>query len=152
APAPVPAIAPVHCQVPCGIYSDKLRVAMMREDCATIEKAMTQLATTPEAALDRQQMVRWVTTKDDHASKIQALVADYWLAQRIKLPAEDADAAALAKYHQQLSLLHRITVEAMKCKQTLDAGHVKALLAALDAFNATYFSAEDLKHLEDHHD
>ncbi len=32
--------SPFHCQVPCGIYGDKMRVDMMMEDLATIEKAM----------------------------------------------------------------------------------------------------------------
>merc|ERR1711939_240261 len=32
-----------HCQVPCGIFDDPRMVAEIREDCATIRKAMVQI-------------------------------------------------------------------------------------------------------------
>jgi len=34
----IPAAA--HCQIPCGIYNDTMRVAMMYEHIVTIEKSM----------------------------------------------------------------------------------------------------------------
>lgn len=153
APTPTPAApsaapAPLfHCQVPCGIYGDSMRVEALREDAATVSKAMAQL----EAGdLNMNQTVRWVMTKDEHAQKIQDQVAQYWLAQRIKVPAADADAAAQATYTRQLGLLHRLIVSAMKCKQTTDEAHVTSLLATLDTFAATYFDADALKHLQEH--
>ena len=33
-----------HCQIPCGIYDDHARVALMLEDVATIHKAVSQIA------------------------------------------------------------------------------------------------------------
>jgi nickel superoxide dismutase len=151
-PASVPAAAttPIpHCQVPCGIYGDSMRIAMMMEDATTIEKGMkTILEMEKSGEFPHNQMVRWIMTKDDHAAKIQEQVASYWLAQRIKVPTDDA---AKAKYHQQLSLLHGITVAAMKCKQTTDTAHVEALRKHAMDFSETYFSAEDLEHLRDHH-
>ena len=33
-----------HCQVPCGIFDDKARVSALKEDCATITKAMNQVS------------------------------------------------------------------------------------------------------------
>ena len=45
--APTPALSspvPVaHCQVPCGIYGDLMRVQMIMEDAATIAKGMAQI-------------------------------------------------------------------------------------------------------------
>ena len=32
-----------HCQVPCGIFDDGARVAALKEDAATIRKAMVQI-------------------------------------------------------------------------------------------------------------
>ena len=32
-----------HCQVPCGIYDDALRIVQLREDFHTIQKAMNQI-------------------------------------------------------------------------------------------------------------
>ena len=151
APIEPPAPQPFHCQVPCGIYGDTLRIEMLREDAATIEKGMHELAAFQSAESPNiNQMVRWTVTKDEHAQKIQEQVSAYWLAQRIKLPAADADEAARGKYAAQLELLHRITVYAMKCKQTTDVSNVNALRESLTAFSGTYFSAEDLEHLREH--
>lgn len=150
-PAPAPAAAPVHCQVPCGIYGDTMRIDMLLEDFATIEKAMGEITKLEELgeAGNRNQLVRWVMTKDEHAQKVQDQIASYWLAQRIKAPAEDST-EALERYHRQLALLHGVTVKAMKCKQTVDTAHVKDLRALVQDFSATYFSKEDLEHLEMH--
>lgn len=147
-----PAAAPVHCQVPCGIYGDKMRVDMLMEDAATVEKAMTTLvAMEAEEKPSQNQMVRWVVTKESHAQAIQDQVAAYWLAQRIKVPGADAGPEALAKYHGQLGLLHRITVAAMKCKQTTDVANVTALRALAVEFSGTYFTGPDLEHIRAHH-
>ena len=32
-----------HCQIPCGIYGDIMRIDMLREHITTIEKSMTQI-------------------------------------------------------------------------------------------------------------
>ena len=156
APASSPATAapPIpHCQVPCGIYGDSMRIAMMMEDATTIEKGMKTITDMEQSGeFPHNQMVRWVITKDEHAAKIQEQVASYWLAQRIKVPAEGADDAARSKYYQQLGLLHGITVAAMKCKQTTDSAHVEKLRKLAMDFSETYFSKEDLEHLRGHHD
>ena len=148
APRPsAPATAP-HCQVPCGIYGDRVRVDLLMEDAATIEKAMGELAK-PETVTN--QAVRWVVTKDQHAASIQGQVASYWLAQRVKPVAEDATEAERALYHRKLALLHGITVAAMKCKQTTDPAHVARVRELALEFSGTYFTGEDLEHIQSHH-
>ena len=160
APAPAATNAPAfsapsafHCQVPCGIYGDHMRIEMILEDCATIEKGMTSI-TAIESGEDPNpsinQAVRWVSNKESHAQAIQDQVAQYWLAQRIKAPKDGADAAAAATYAQQLALMHQITVSAMKCKQTTDVAHVNKIRETVRAFAGTYFSADDLEHLKSH--
>ncbi|MFT5048904.1 MAG: nickel superoxide dismutase [Chlamydiales bacterium] len=147
-----PAPRALHCQVPCGVYGDGARITMMLEDATTIEKGMKSILELEAAdAKNYNQIVRWVTTKDEHASHIQETVAAYWLTQRIKAPAGDADEAARAKYLGQLELLHGLTVAAMKCKQTTDVAHVQSLRKLTDAFAGTYFSEEDLAHMKGHH-
>lgn len=147
-PAPTPEPVVFHCQVPCGIYGDKLRIDMLMEDCATIEKGMGQIAALEATGgLDKNQLVRWIMTKDEHAQMIQDQVASYWLAQRIKLPELDA---AKTKYHGQLEMLHGITVSAMKCKQTVDPANVAKIRALIEAFSKTYFTADDMQHLKEH--
>ena len=141
---------PVHCQVPCGIYGDSMRIDMLMEDAATIEKGMKTIGELEAAGSPMNQLVRWIMTKDEHAQSIQGTVASYWMAQRIKAPAEPNE-ASLAKYHKQLSLMHGITVAAMKCKQTTDAAHVKTMRELALEFSGTYFSEDDLRHIQQHH-
>ena len=138
--------AVVHCQVPCGIYGDKMRIDLLLEDAATIEKAMKAI---DAAETSKNQAVRWVMNKESHAQNIQDTVAAYWLTQRIKAPKEGGDAAQ-AKYLRQLAMMHTLTVAAMKCKQTTDVAHVETLRKTAAEFSATYFSADDLKHLREH--
>ena len=149
--SPVPNAAAVHCQVPCGIYGDSMRIDMLMEDAATIEKGMNSITELQgEEGHDANQLVRWIMNKDQHAQAIQERVASYWLAQRIKAPAED-DAGARDKYYRQLALLHGITVAAMKCKQTTDTAHVARLRELALDFSGTYFSEEELGHIREHH-
>ncbi len=143
-------IAAAHCEVPCGIYNDKARIVALLEDITTVEKAMVEIEKISAAEKPNwNQLVRWVTNKEKHAERIQETVMQYFLVQRIKVPAE-GDEAAKAKYLRQLSLLHQILVKAMKMKQTTDLAHTKDARKLIDDFAATYFSAEDLKHLREH--
>ncbi len=154
-PSTLPAAPPpaaFHCQVPCGIYGDRMRVDMHMEDAATIVKAMIQIGELSQGHEhgNTNQLVRWTVTKEQHAQAIQDRVASYWLAQRIKAPTDDSTESQ-AKYHRQLALMHGITVAAMKCKQTTEASHVQRLRELMLEFSATYFSEEDLEHIRGHH-
>ncbi|QDV08604.1 Nickel-containing superoxide dismutase [Planctomycetes bacterium Poly30] len=159
AAAVVSSPAVVHCQVPCGIYGDHLRVQMITEDAATIEKAMKQIAELSAAEKPNwNQLVRWITTKDEHAQKIQDQVSAYWLAQRIKSPAapqgSEEYAAQNGSYMTQLVMAHRLTTFAMKCKQTTDLANVQGLRDSLKGLEGAYFSKADLEHIHgaDHKD
>ena len=121
-----------HCQVPCGIYADDNVFVLMEKDVETIQKAIAQLT---GEKLDMNQTVRWVTNKESHAQSIQDTVAKYFLAQRIKLSEAEKSPET---YAEKLTLLHKITVLAMKCKQTTDAEHAKSLAKAVAAFKAAY--------------
>merc|ERR1719326_841887 len=70
-----------HCQVPCGIFTDNLRIEGMVEDAATIRKAVVQSAELHGAGTlqDLHQVQRWIMTKEEHASKIMTTIADYFL-------------------------------------------------------------------------
>ncbi|MEM6798483.1 MAG: superoxide dismutase [Ni] [Planctomycetota bacterium] len=117
--------AAAHCQVPCGIYGDQRRFEEMLEDTATVAKAITQigeLAATHDAG-DHNQLVRWVTNKEKHAANIQAIVADYFLAQRVK--------ADKPRYVEQLKASHAVIVAAMKCKQSADPATAEILKSAI---------------------
>lgn len=122
-----------HCEVPCGIYDDGLRAQSIAEDITTIEKAMDQIkALGKEKNVNYNQLVRWITTKETHADKIQHTVSQYFLTQRIKPDAP--------KYEAKLKVLHKMLLSAMKCKQTTLQTHVDALRKQLEEFKTLYFT------------
>ena len=140
-----------HCEIPCGIYGDQMRIDLLYEDITTIEKSMQQIvALSKESPMNVNQVVRWVTNKDVHATKIQETVMQYFMTQRVK-PADEKDAEAYRKYVKQLTTLHGMLVAAMKAKQTTDLANVEQLRKLVDDFAASYFTAEDLKHIRAEH-
>jgi len=139
-PQPAPEPSP-HCQVPCGIYTDQLRFESMLEDTKTIAKAIDQINELATAFGQGQmdgnginQVSRWVSTKEDHATQIQDVMAAYFFAQRIK--SDHAD------YTGQLASAHRVIVAAMKCKQAADPATAEALKSSILEFYKAYEGKE----------
>ncbi len=131
-----------HCEIPCGIYEDQLRVKMIKEHITTIEKSMKMInELSAQEQPDYNQLVRWVNNKEEHANKIQEIVAQYFMHQRVKLKNEGED--GYDAYIEQLSSLHRISVFAMKAKQSTQLEVVAKLNNAVHRFEHSYF--------EDHH-
>ena len=127
-----------HCEIPCGIYGDAARFAAIAENLTTIEKSMNLMVQlSAEPGKNANQLARWVNNKEAHADRIREIVAQYFLAQRIKAPEGD-DPAAHKTYSEKLALLHQMIVSAMKCKQTTDVAHVKKSRELLRAFEALY--------------
>jgi nickel superoxide dismutase len=126
-----------HCQVPCGIYDDQMRIHMMEEHVTTIEKAMTQI----EANESMNQTVRWIMNKDQHADELTEIVTYYFMAQRIK---PDMD-----NYEENLKLLHEIMIYSMKSKQTTDLANVEKLNELIAQFETLYLG-EDADHEHEH--
>jgi nickel superoxide dismutase len=137
-----------HCQVPCGIYGDKLRIDLLNEHITTIEKSMNQInELSKDAGANMNQLVRWVENKDKHADEFTEIVTYYFLAQRIKIT-DPANAADYKAYQDKLTALHQMMVYAMKAKQTTDPANTAKLSELVDQFAGMYFSPEDLKHLK----
>jgi len=131
-----------HCQVPCGIYDDALRIMIIKEDFSTIDKAITKIdhLSKNTDAHSLNQINRWIDTKDEHASNIQKVVSDYFLTQRIK--------ETNKHYLDQLKFLHQILVSAMKCKQGISETSVAHGLGLVDDFSKIYFDEHGLEHLK----
>ena len=121
-----------HCEIPCGIYHDELRANLIYEHTTTIEKSMKSiLKLSKQSVVDYNQIARWVSNKEEHATKIQHIVSQYFMTQRIK---PDTD-----KYTQKITLLHRMLISAMECKQTTDVAHIETLRSLLKDFEMLYF-------------
>ena len=141
-----PSLVAAHCEVPCGIYGDAMRIEMLREHITTIEKAMQQItALSEEDDEDYNQIVRWVTNKESHAEEFQYIVSQYFLHQRLKPSGVDD-----AEYVRKLTLLHEMLVVAMKTKQTLETAHTEKLRDLVSQFAEAYFGPDELQHLREH--
>jgi len=128
-----------------------MRVEMLYEDIATVEKSMSQIVElSKDPAANANQLVRWVNNKELHCDKIQEIVTQYFMTQRIK-PAAATDAEARKRYAAQLAALHAMLIEAMKAKQTTDLQHVEKLRALVAEFSSLYFDEEELEHLRKEH-
>jgi nickel superoxide dismutase len=124
--------AQAHCQIPCGIYDDAARVQSMLEDAATIEKSTALIAelSGKSDAQSRNQVVRWVMNKEQHAQSIISTISDYFLTQRVKPGQED--------YAVRLQKHHAVIIAAMKAKQNADPKFAKALQESIKALSAYY--------------
>jgi len=133
-----------HCQVPCGIYNDELRIHQIEEYILTIEKSMNaikSLSTNLKDPLTINQIVRWVDNKEKHAEKIQHIVWEYFFTQRVK-PVDPKDKKAYERYLKLLELLNKLSFYAMKAKQSVDPEIVKKLRETLKEFEKIYFGKE----------
>ena len=129
-------LAQAHCEVPCGIYSDVTVFTDLHTHQSTIEKAMNQInELSKDPAKNANQLTRWINNKELHANKIQTIVAQYFLTQRIKTGEAKENKNA---YLLKLTQLHQLTVCAMKCKQTTDLANAQKLHQLIDAFHTSY--------------
>lgn len=132
-------VAFCHCEIPCGIYNDEMRFHMIEEHIATIEKSMQNIVELSKGQeKNYNQIVRWVSNKEEHADMIQEIVYQYFMTQRVK-PVDDKNAEEYKSYVTQLTLLHKMLVFAMKTKQSTDLANVAKLKALLGDFSSAYF-------------
>lgn len=121
-----------HCEIPCGIYDDEVRIKLIGEHIATIEKSMGKIEELKQAeAQDQNQLIRWVMNKEDHANQLQHIVTQYFMTQRLMVGAEN--------YVEQLGILHQMLIAAMKSKQTTDTKYTAELKDLLSRFEKLYF-------------
>jgi nickel superoxide dismutase len=131
--------ATAHCEIPCGIYDDSVRVKLLYEHITTIEKSIKMINELESAdVVNYNQLVRWVVNKEEHAKKLQDIVEQYFMHQRIK-PVDETEKEKYAHYIVQLTLAHQISVYAMQAKQNADLVYVKKLRETVHLFEHAYF-------------
>jgi nickel superoxide dismutase len=115
-----------HCQIPCGIYDDQLRIELMEEHAGTIKKSIHQIRTATVPA----QQVRWTLNRENHADELTEIVVHYFLTQRIKKSSPD--------YEKTVVILHQMMQQIMRCKQNEDIAQADQLLEMIHAFEHLY--------------
>ena len=129
-------MAGAHCEIPCGIYDDAMRLDQVAEHIKTIEKSMNKIKELGKGnPLNYNQLVRWVSNKETHANEIQHIVTQYFMTQRIKPDAK--------KYAEKLKVLHHMLIYAMKSKQTTDPANTEKLKSLLKEFEILYHGHSD---------
>jgi nickel superoxide dismutase len=108
-------------------------------------KQIDQLTSDESSAQNMNQLVRWINTKEEHATFIQSIISDYFLAQRIK-PKQNNEAGR-QQYIDQTLLLQQIIVSAMKSKQTVDKSEPELVSTLLNQFVQLYFNEHGKEHL-----
>ncbi len=139
-----------HCEIPCGIYDDEMRIHQIKEHILTIEKSMLKIKELSEKGKNPQvynQLVRWIVNKEEHAKKLQYIVWQYFLTQRVK-PVSPEKHDEYSRYLRKLELLHKLSFYTMKAKQTVDLKYIDILRKTLEEFEEVYFGK---KHIEEHH-
>lgn len=126
-------MAHAHCQIPCGIYDDSMVFTQLEQHITTIEKSMQEISATD----NMHDVTRWTVNKEEHAQKIQDIMAQYFLAQRLKPDVKN--------YLPQLMRIHQITIDAMKAKQTTDLKYVESLRMLVDSYEKLYYAPHDHK-------
>jgi nickel superoxide dismutase len=134
--------ARAHCEIPCGIYDDHARIDQMLEDATTIAKAVSRIDALagqrdPQAL---NQAARWIAAKEEHATRVQHTIGQYFLTQRVK-PA-GRGTPGWDEYVTRLVRHHRVMVAAMKTKQSVDQQNVQDLREAIEAIAAYYPGAK----------
>jgi len=139
-----------HCEIPCGIYGDHMRIEQMLEHCDTIEKSVRKIRelSGKHDALAVNQAARWVTNKEEHATKIQDIIAQYYMHQRIKPVDKGSD--DWDEYAAKLAEHHAVMVNAMKTKQTVDLDAVAALRESVQTI-AKYYPEHEHEHADAGH-
>ena len=73
-----------HCEIPCGIYNDAMRLDVIAEDITTIEKSMKEINELSKAGeKNYNQLVRWIMNKEHHSDSLCDMVTQYFMKQRI---------------------------------------------------------------------
>jgi small subunit ribosomal protein S27Ae len=112
-----------HCQVPCGIFDDPKLVAEIKEQAATIRKAIIQINElhSKTDANSFNQKTRWVMTKEEHCGKIITSIGEYCLCQRVKpVGAPGSPFKTEKDFIDALKSHHNVLVAAMKAKQSVN--------------------------------
>ena len=127
----IASFAAAHCEIPCGIYDDEARMGLLAEHITTMEKSMKTIMDLQNTQpLNYNQLVRWIMNKENHADAFQEIVSRYFMTQRIKTD--------MNNYNKILTVLHRMLVYAMKCKQTTDLSHIETLRTLLKELQTLY--------------
>lgn len=125
-----------HCQMPCGIYNDAMIYDKIDEYVETMVKAIFKIRDNKfSSPFERNELVRWVMTKDRMSDEAAEIITSYFLQQKIK-PGEKDTLKYIESAHKLLFLI--VTI-----KQTTDFQALSSFAEEWDRFKLMF-------HIEDY--
>lgn len=107
-----------HCQMPCGIYHDDMVFDQIDQYVETMVKCTTVLNGNKfESLQDRNELVRWIMSKENMSNEIANFILTYFLQQKIKPDEPDTV--------KRLVAAHKLLCDLVLIKQTADPKYVQ---------------------------
>ena len=129
-----PVTVHAHCDVPCGIYDPSGAVTAAKTVARMVELITQAEIGGPADHASRNKLVRCVAVKEEHAEKVkhevQIIWSDYFKPEHL---------AKFPDLHDQVWKLLKL---ASKNKQNVDVAAAAELVAATEAFAATFAASK----------
>ena len=129
-----PVTVHAHCDVPCGIYDPSGAVIAAKTVARMVELITQAEIGGPTDHAARNKLVRCIAVKEEHAEKVkhevQVIWSDYFKPEHL---------AKFPDLHDQVWKLLKL---ASKNKQNVDAAAAAELVAATEAFAATFVASK----------
>ena len=129
-----PVTVHAHCDVPCGIYDPSGAVVAAKTVARMVELITQAEIGGPTDHAARNKLVRCIAVKEEHAEKVkhevQIIWSDYFKPEHL---------AKFPDLHDQVWKLLKL---ASKNKQNVDAAAAAELVAATEAFAATFVASK----------
>ena len=129
-----PVTVHAHCDVPCGIYDPSGAVIAAKTVARMVELITQAEIGGPADHAARNKLVRCIAVKEEHAEKVkhevQVIWSDYFKPEHV---------AKFPDLHDQVWKLLKL---ASKNKQNVDAAAAAELVAATEAFAATFAASK----------
>ena len=129
-----PVTVHAHCDVPCGIYDPSGAIIAAKTVARMVELITQAEIGGPTDHAARNKLVRCIAVKEEHAEKVkhevQIIWSDYFKPEHL---------AKFPDLHDQVWKLLKL---ASKNKQNVDAAAAAELVAATEAFAATFAASK----------
>ena len=129
-----PVTVHAHCDVPCGIYDPSGAVIAAKTVARMVELITQAEIGGPTDHAARNKLVRCIAVKEEHAEKVkhevQVIWSDYFKPEHL---------AKFPDLHDQVWKLLKL---ASKNKQNVDVAAAAELVAATEAFAATFAASK----------
>ncbi len=115
--------ASAHCDIPCGIYDP----ALAQISALTVIRMVDLIgAIEGNSVADQAKLTRYVTQKDEHALKVKEEIRVIW--------GDYYKKAQFEKIPDAHELVHKIMMQASKCRHNIDRATAVELLELVNQF------------------